>query len=160
MIILTARIPKWKFPQITAAATAAVCGLLVFSLVQHPYEPTLAQVGRESISNHGERLEYLQDWGWEVVETPLSIETLLIPETLDESYDTYLALQESQGFPHLQQYCGETVERYTYAISNYPSGASGMQVNLLIHNQTVIGGEVLSTEINGILHGLAVPEYP
>lgn len=156
MIILTARIPKLKFPQATAAATAAVCGFLVFSLVRTPYEPVLAQV--ETISSQGQRLEYLENWGWEVVETPLSVETLLIPETLDETYQTYLDLQASQGFPSLQDYCGETVERYTYAISNYPSGAVGMQVNLLIHNQSVIGGEVLSTEINGILHGLAMPD--
>lgn len=163
MIILTARIPKLKFPQLTATATAVCCGLLVFSLAKHPYQATIAPQNSSSpqvteLQSSSDRLEYLAQWGWEVLETPLLVETLLIPEYLDQNYEEYIQLQVSQGFPHLSEYCGETIQRYSYEITNYPTGAVGMQVNLLIHDKEVLAGEVLSPSINGIFHGLAMPE--
>ena len=65
-------------------------------------------------------------------------------------------LLREQGFD-LTQYAGKRVKRYTYEIYNYPSGEAGVQANLLIHKNTVIGGEVLSPRLNGFLHGLAMP---
>ena len=49
------------------------------------------------------------------------------------------------------------MERYTYEITNYPTGETGILANLLIYKNTVIGGEVLSPQLDGFLHGLAMP---
>ena len=84
-------------------------------------------------------------------------EELLIPEEMDESYDDYLALQASQGFD-LEQYAGKRVKRYTYEITNYPTGEAGIQAGLLIYKNTVIGGDVLSPQLGGFIHGLEMPE--
>ena len=46
---------------------------------------------------------------------------------------------------------------YTYEITNYPTGETGILANLLIYKNTVIGGEVLSPQLDGFLHGLAMP---
>ena len=75
---------------------------------------------------------------------------------MDDSYDEYLALQSQQGFD-LTQYAGKRVKRYTYEIANYPTGETGVQANLLIYKNTVIGGEVLSPQMDGFLHGLTMP---
>ena len=75
---------------------------------------------------------------------------------MDESYQEYLALQSDQGFD-LQKYAGKRVKRYTYEIFNYPSGEAGVQANLLICKNTVVGGEVLSPRLDGFLHGLTMP---
>jgi len=81
---------------------------------------------------------------------------MLVPEEMDESYDDYLALQREQGFD-LSKYAGKRVKRYTYEVLNYPTGETGVQVNLVIYNNVVIGGEVLSPHLDGFLHGLSLP---
>lgn len=57
---------------------------------------------------------------------------------MDASYDDYLALQSGQGFD-LSKYAGKRVKRYTYEITNYPTGETGILANLLIYKNTVIG---------------------
>ena len=86
----------------------------------------------------------------------VATEELLIPKEMDASYDDYLALQSGQGFD-LSKYAGKRVKRYTYEITNYPTGETGILANLLIYKNTVIGGEVLSPQLDGFLHGLAMP---
>ena len=80
----------------------------------------------------------------------------MIPEEFDDRYTNYLALQSEQGFD-LSKYQGKRVKRYTYEITNYPSGETGVQVSLLIYRNTVIGGEVFTTSLDGFMHGLAMP---
>ena len=57
----------------------------------------------------------------------------------------------------MKKYAGKRLKRYTYEITNYPTGESGVQVNLLIYKNTVVGGEVLSAQLDGFLHGLTPP---
>ncbi len=85
------------------------------------------------------------------------MEELLIPETFDETYTQYLELQSSQGFD-LTKYCGKRVKRYAYTITNYPTGETGVQAGLLVYKNTVIGGEVLSSQLDGFIHGLSLPQ--
>lgn len=92
-------------------------------------------------------MAYLQSYGWEVSAEPLATEELLIPKEMDASYDDYLALQSGQGFD-LSKYAGKRVKRYTYEITNYPTGETGILANLLIYKNTVIGGEVLSPQLD------------
>ena len=103
-----------------------------------------------------DRIDYLAAYGWQVSEEPLVTQELLIPEEMDDSYTEYLALQTGQGFD-LQKYAGKRVKRYTYEVLNYPTGETGVQANLLLYKNTVIGGEVLSPQLDGFLHGLAMP---
>ena len=110
----------------------------------------------KGIKTNEDRVAYLQSYGWEVSAEPLATEELLIPKEMDASYDDYLALQSGQGFD-LSKYAGKRVKRYTYEITNYPTGETGILANLLIYKNTVIGGEVLSPQLDGFLHGLAMP---
>ena len=87
---------------------------------------------------------------------PIAVEELIIPEQFDETYSQYLELQASQGFD-LTDYCGKRVKRYTYEITNYPTGESGIQAGLLVYKSTVIGGDVLSAQLGGFIHGLEMP---
>lgn len=155
MIIFTARLPRFQFSTAVVAATVVTSALLVFGLAKSPYQAVISQ--EDSVKTPSQGVAYLRQWGWEVEETALSSQTLLIPEDLDQSYQAYLDLQTDQGFPSLWEFRGETVQRYTYLISNYPTGATDMQVNLLLYQDQVIGGEVLSPQVDGIVHGLAMP---
>lgn len=157
MMIFAAKLPRRRL-----ALGVSLVALLCCAALSQLFPPTVAQVVADTtpdptgVSSAQDRLDYLADWGWQVEETPLSIEELLIPEVLDDSYTDYIALQQSQGFP-LETLTGERVKRYSYAVTNYPSGESGVQLNLLIHDNTVVGGEVLSPALDGFLHGLEMP---
>ncbi len=156
MFIVTARLPKKKLiaggVALLCFCAAAMAGLLSTGSV------TAVAAGAEvkGVKSNEDRIAYLEDYGWKVSGEAVATEELLIPETFDASYDEYLSLQSSQGFD-LTAYCGKRVKRYTYEIINYPTGEIGVQAALLVYKNTVIGGEVLSPNPDGFLHGLEMP---
>ena len=143
MLIVTAKMPKRKLTLGVAAAALLCCSA---SALPSP----------KGVKSNQDRIDYLAAYGWQVSEEPLVTQELLIPEEMDDSYTEYLALQTGQGFD-LQKYAGKRVKRYTYEVLNYPTGEAGVQGNLLICKNTVVGGEVLSPQLDGFLHGLAMP---
>lgn len=157
MLIVTAKVPQRKLAFGAALAALACCCALALNLGGGAREAAASAVpDPKGVRSNEDRVEYLASYGWEVLEDPLATQELLIPEEMDESYDEYLALQQEQGFD-LTKYAGKRVKRYTYEITNYPTGETGVQANLLIYKNMVVGGEVLSPQLDGFLHGLAMP---
>lgn len=158
MFIFTAKLPRRKLALCVAAAALLCCAALVLNLTPAATQAVSASAvpSPEKIKNNEDRIAFLSGYGWQVKEKPLSVEELKIPEEMDESYQDYLALQAQQGFD-LSQYAGKRVKRYTYEVTNYPTEESGVQANLLLYRNTVIAGEVLSPQMDGFLHGLAMP---
>ena len=158
MLIVTAKVPRRKLAFGAALAALACCCALALNLSGGAARETAASAAPnpKGVKSNADRVEYLASYGWETTGEPLATQELLIPEEMDESYDEYLDLQQSQGFD-LTKYAGKRVKRYTYEITNYPTGETGIQANLLIYKNTVIGGEVLSPQLDGFLHGLAMP---
>ena len=158
MFILTARVNRKRLA-IGAVALVLLCGLALSAGGPHAEQSVGASAAASApkkIKTNDNRIAYLESYGWQVNPEPLSVEEMLIPEEFDETYAEYLALQESQGF-NLKEYCGKRVKHYTYEITNYPTGETGVQAALLVYKNTVIGGEVLSVQLNGFLHGLEMP---
>lgn len=158
MFIITARLPRRALALAAAALALLCCALLAVGLVPPAARLTAgeAQPNPRGIRTNQDRIAYLQGYGWEVSPEPIATEELLIPEEMDDSYTGYLALQSAQGFD-LARYSGKRVKRYTYEIRNYPTGETGVVANLLIYKKAVVGGEVLSQNLDGFLHGLAMP---
>lgn len=158
MLIVTAKMPRRRMALGTAAAALLCCCALALNLGQGLSQEVSASAvpSPKGVKSNQDRIDYLEGYGWQVSEDPVATQELLIPEEMDESYDDYLALQSSQGF-HLEKYAGKRVKRYTYEITNYPTGETGVQANLLICKNTVVGGEVLSPQLDGFLHGLTMP---
>ena len=161
MLIVTAKLPRRTLALGGILAALALCvGTLLPSFsaaVPAAGEPAaLSAPSPKKIRSNEDRVEYLSAYGWEVSPEPIATQELLIPEEMDESYTEYLSLQSQQGFD-LSKYAGKRLKRYTYEIYNYPSGETGVQANLLLYRNTVVGGEVLSPQLNGFMHGLAMP---
>ena len=158
MLIVTAKVPRRKLALGAALAALACCCAVALNLgVGDSREASASGLSDpKGVKSNEDRVEYLAGYGWEVAPEPIATQELLIPEEMDGSYDEYLALQSQQGFD-LTRYAGKRVKRYTYEITNYPTGETGVQANLLIYKNTVIGGEVLSPQLDGFLHGLAMP---
>ena len=146
MLIVTAKMPKRKLTLGVAAAALLCCCAIALNFGH----------ALRGVKSNQDRIDYLSAYGWQVSPDPVATQELLIPKEMDDSYTEYLALQTSQGFD-LQKYAGKRVKRYTYEVLNYPTGEAGVQVNLLICKNTVVGGEVLSPQLDGFLHGLAMP---
>ena len=158
MFIITAKVPRPHPAFGVAIAALLCCAALVLTLTPPSAQTAAPSVlpDPKGIRTATDRVEYLAAYGWEVAEPPVSTQELLIPEIFDESYQQYLQLQQNQGFD-LEACAGKRVHRYTYEILNYPTGETGVLVNLLICKKTVVGGEVLSPRLDGFLHGLNGP---
>lgn len=153
MFIVTARVPKKKL--LAGGITALCCCVATVLILTLGSRAVTASAEVKHIRSNDDRVAYLNSLGWQVSGQPLATEELLIPETFDESYGDYLALQADQGFD-LTQYCGKRIKRYTYQILNYPTGEEQVQVALLVYKNRVIGGQVQSSS-GSFLHGLTMP---
>lgn len=160
MLILTAKVPRRRLLRGLLLAAALCCALTLFLTAERSgVSPASASARPDSkgVKSAADRVAYLEEWGWQVKPEPLSVQELLIPGEMDDSYQEYLAMQREQGFD-LTKYAGRRVKRYTYQVTNYPTGEEGVQANLLICRGTVVGGEVLSPRLDGFLHGLEYPD--
>lgn len=155
MLIVTAKVPRRKLALGALAAAVLCCCALFIARPAHGLE-TSAAIHAKDIKNNEGRVAYLEEYGWQVKPDPLAVQELIVPKKFDESYEQYLTLQQEQGFDP-EQYAGKRVKRYTYEITNYPTGESGVQINLLLLRGKVVGGEVLSPKADGFLHGLNRP---
>lgn len=109
-------------------------------------------------SNHSERMSFVSQFGWEINEEPLEVREVVIPTEFDDVYSQYNDIQLSQGFD-LTSFKGVRVKRWTYSVKNYVGyeDKDCIQINLLVYEGKVIGGDVCSVELNGFMHGFQKP---
>ena len=102
-----------------------------------------------------ERMDFIEGYGWQVDEKPLSERNIVIPGEFDEVYLGYNEIQLDQGFD-LTEYATKSATVYTYRVRNYP-GFTGENdyicLNLMVCEGVIIGGDVCSTRLDGFMHG-------
>lgn len=152
MFIVTAKAPKRRYLLLgTLLALAALVGLLALRGRDGEHDAP-----REHVDTNEQRVAYLNALGWEVDPEPLEALKLTLPSTLEEPYRSYNELQLKQGFD-LTPFLGETLERCTYRVTNYPGRALDCQVDLYIHDGTVVAGDVICTGADGFIATLEFP---
>lgn len=102
------------------------------------------------------RIAYLSSLGWTVAPEEQS-DQVSLPAEFGGSYADYLSIQKECGFD-LTPYAGQTVTRYSYTITNYPTSEEGVQLDLLVLQDQIIGGDVRSTDLSGFMHSLNYPQ--
>ena len=150
MFIVTARLPRKRL--ISGAIVMACCCAVVAAalLISLGDRSVTASAEASGLHSNEERISYLNELGWQVSDSPATVEELLIPESFDESYGNYLALQSDQGFD-LTRYAGRRIKRYTYEITNYPESEVSVQAALLIYRGKVIGGQLQAADGSFVL---------
>lgn len=108
----------------------------------------------KKIRTEEDRITYLQELGWQVSPQSVTVEQIELPSKFGEEYSLYLELQMNQGFD-LAKYAGKRVQQYTYQVLNYPTGETGVVVQLLIYKGTVIGSQIQGSNF---LHGLEMSQ--
>ena len=151
MMVMTAKVDFKKL----AIALAVVAGVILLIVLLfgggNNAEPTAA-----TVADNDSRLQFLQDLGWEVTQTPTQSGQVRIPKEANEVFDRYNALQKSQGYD-LSTYAGKNVMRYVYEISNYPGAKEPVYATLLVYKDKVIGGDVTDTAAKGQIRGFKKP---
>ena len=156
MFVYTFRSSRLKWLLLIALCALAVGAFLYFG-GSRPASHNGAIVLRAG--NAAERLAFISQFGWDVAEDPVQVTEILIPAEFDEVYEKYNEIQKAQDLD-LSLYAGKRVKKWTYAVRNYPGyegRADGIELNMLICDGTVIGGDVCSTELNGFMHGFDFP---
>ena len=125
-------------------------------------QPTQAKaetqkVYKEPAKTNEQRVAFLAAFGWEVEADPDEVVDVKIPKEFDEVYESYNAVQQTQGCD-LKKYAGKRCKRYTYVVTNYPGQADNVRANLLVAGGKIIGGDVCSLELNGFMHGFRKAE--
>lgn len=108
-------------------------------------------------ANNEERVAYLEALGWQVEPQPIETLDLQLPEKLEGEWDAYAKLQKEQGLP-FSEFAGQAVKRYTYTVTNYPEIPQGVQANLYLWGDQIIGGDVIFTGQGGFQTDLAFPK--
>ena len=90
-------------------------------------------------------------FGWQVDPGSEKCEKVRIPEKFGDVYKNYNSLQKKCGFD-LSPYRGKTVFKYTYIVLNPPQNVKDtFYVNILIYENQMIGGDVQTVALEGIM---------
>ncbi len=153
MFIVTAKAPKRRHILLGALA---VLVLLAAVLALRSGKTGADTTEAPRVETNEQRVAYLAALGWEVEPEPLETLRLTLPDTLEEPYRSCNELQLKQGFD-LTACLGETLERSTYRLTNYPGRPDGCQADLYVLNGEVVAGDVVCTGANGFIATLEFP---
>lgn len=156
MFVYSIKTSKGKLLGLLAVITVAIIlMIIVFSGGADAETASTKSKINTTAGTAAERVQFLNQYGWEVKEEPISVTEVLIPEEFDTTYEDYNTIQKTHGMD-LSKYKGKSVKQWAYEITNYPNSKATVQANLLVHNGKVIGGDIHSTEENGFMHGFAL----
>ena len=154
MFIVTAKVPKRRYFLLGALVILAVL-VAILALRGGKKDAASDEPSLQAETNE-QRVAYLKSLGWEVDAEPIEALKLTLPDELVEPYRSYNEIQLNQGFD-LTPYLGETLDRYTYCVNNYPGRPRGCQADLYVYDGTVVAGDIVCTGANGFI---AILEFP
>ena len=139
---------------LTAAALVLVTGMTLLLAGCFRSSTPCEEV---DLATNDQRVAYLEGLGWQVSPEPVETLDLQLPEKLEDEWDAYAKLQKGQGLP-FSEFAGQAVKRYTYTVTNYPEIPQGVQANLYLWGDQIIGGDVIFTGQGGFQTDLAFPK--
>lgn len=149
MFIVVYKLPPKKIRCIFAAIVLA---LALLAALLFPRDSTAANAGIGD-ADITLCLDCLHRFGWEVDSLPVETETFLLSQ---QPGDSYLALQQAAGFD-LRDDVGHEITRYTFTVTNYPTGERGILADIFLREGQVVGGDIRTSGINGFMHSLVMP---
>lgn len=157
MFICTVRANTLKFVTVIVVSLAVLCAI-VLAIPEYSPITTKAVAAEaekynyEKIKTVGDVIGFLEQFGWEVEQTPLEEVDIKIPGEFDKVLNSYNELQKNQGLD-LSKYRGKTVHRYTFRVTNYPDYSSEVMANVIVYKKKVIGGDICTADVTGFICG-------
>lgn len=129
-----------------------IIGIII--LVNHHGPETSIVYGDKEYSlcaeTEEERVAFLKSISCETNTKADAVTKVTVPEDFNAVYTEYNELQQAVGFD-LMPYSGAECLQYTYTVNNADTPT---QVNLLVYNNVIIGGDIQQTESNGMVYAL------
>ena len=162
MFVYTLKANTLKFFSIIGIALIALVSLILFvprydMVTTGAIQKETENIHYDKIRDNADRIAFLSQFGWECSESALEEVTLSIPKEFDKIMKTYNEVQKQQGLD-LEKYKGKDVTRYTYEITYYPGIEGQVFANLIVYKNRVIGGDICTADVNGFIHGFAMPK--
>ena len=148
MIVFAAKVSLKKAAAgVLAVGFAVLCAVTLMPRAEETAAD--AQAGMDSrLKTNEDRVALLESYGWQVEPEP---------KEFDEAYEEYNAIQLAQGLD-LSVCRGKRATLYTYDLTEYPTGETGVTANLLIRRSRLIAADISSAETDGFVHGLTGPD--
>jgi len=124
--------------------------LIVTVLLASPSNHPFAEYNVESPDDAA---RFLAELGWECDINGITAQQSMLPEEFDSVLTDYNTLQLKQGCD-LMKYAGKEITIYTAPILNYSDSTENIYATIIVHNHTVIGGDIHSADLNGFMHTL------
>jgi len=102
-------------------------------------------INNKNADTHKKRVDFLNNLGYKIDENSVLFKQITIPHNFCETYNKYNDLQKTAGY-NLEKYKGKDATLYTYYLVE--DADDKLQVNLLIVNGVVIGGDIRETALN------------
>lgn len=154
MLVFHVKHAKRKLIAMAAVAVVILCTIF---LLPGCLDKNAASSDPVNAPTTEQQIAYLAQLGWQVDNSPIETLELQLPDDLKQDYAEYCKMQDDQGLP-FSKFAGRSVTRYTYAVTNYPNIAHGVQANLYLCGGQIIAGDIIATGENGFQSGLAFPE--
>lgn len=105
-----------------------------------------------------QRTAFFEQFGLTVDPESEEIREEIVPDPLDEVYETYNTLQKQQGFD-LSKYCGKRVKSRSYTVLSAadPSIDGAWRANILVYQGKVIAADLAQPALDGTMRRL-IPE--
>lgn len=136
------------------SAIAVICVAVAIICVAFPRRSSyvLSSKVNKSGKTTQEHIDFLSAYGYNILEKPVQIQEIIIPQEFSSEYEKYNEYQKLSGFD-LSKFKGYRVKKYTYKVLNYADSQEEIVANVLIYNDKVIGGDICSTTLGGFVHG-------
>ena len=158
MFVYSLRASTLKFFAVVCVALTALITMIAFipdySGGGAGYVGAVSQreIRYDGVKTNEDRVNFLSQFGWEVVSEPVETAEITIPEQFDKIFTGYNEIQKRQGLD-LSRYKRKQVVRYTYEITNYEGEEGKVYANVIVFRNKVIGGDVCSADVKGFIHG-------
>ena len=117
---------------------AVIAALILFGSI------CSAVSGKIDGSTNALRVGYIKRLGYHIDETPLYTKEITVPQEFGEVYSQYNKIQKQSGFD-LSDYKGKKATLYCYELSF----DDGVNVNLIVLDGEIIGGDVSEIRLDG-----------
>lgn len=136
---------KLGVKQIALFIITVIVLVFLVNLVVNYFKGVFGSVSMEDAAS------FLQEYGWELDLKDCKRDEIVIPKEFSEVYERYNALQLKQGYD-LTKYRTDTVIRYTFKVKNF-EGYENALAHVLTKGGKIIGGDICSTDLSGIMTG-------
>ena len=153
MFIYSVRSSTVKFFVLIVASLLVLTGILVFGGGNAVAASVGADIKLGGMETNEDRLEFISQFGINVVGEAKESESFAVPENFDRILSEYNEIQKQQGLD-LTKYKNKKVTRYTYTVNDYEGYDGDVNVNLIIYRNTVIGCDISSVDPTGFVKPL------